>query len=120
MKDLKALPEMDSAWPLSSSDMWHKATQAALHKTPGQNPFHSLPMADLCQASYPFSKEQLKVYPILIFCWQCYHSIATPHIQLMKSTGYSGDLGEPFINIVLLPVSAVSSLIAKWTEEIGL
>lgn len=43
--------------------------------------------------------------------------MATSHIQLMKPTDYSENLGQAFINILLLPVSAVSSLIANWEEE---
>lgn len=103
--------------------MQRKATQAALHKMKCLGKTRSIhpQMADLFQASYPFPKSKWKRTLFqLIFCWECCCSIATPHIQLMKPTGYSGDLGQSFINILFLPVSAVSSLIANWTEETGL
>lgn len=35
----------------------------------------------------------------------------------MKRTAYSADVGQSFVNILLLPVNAVSSLIANWTER---
>lgn len=52
-------------------------------------------MADLCQASYPFSKGEIKAHPA--------SSADSVAVQLPPhtSTGYSDDLGQPFINILL-------------------